>query len=166
MTVVWETPNPRGWKMSHASVVPMEIGGRKTYVYGALGGMVGVAADGPDAGAVLWETSEWNPSVAAPSPVHLGDGQVGCYQRLNLIVAKGLLCNGHHLAHALHVGHPPGGDNQVIAFAIHHRNKHFVQKRNRCVVRFGVLFRELNIPVKLEEARQPHLPSACCLTRN
>jgi outer membrane protein assembly factor BamB len=72
--VIWETPNPRGWKMSHASVVPLTLAGRRVYVYPALGGIVGVAADGADAGAVLWETDAWNHSVVAPSPVGL-DGE-------------------------------------------------------------------------------------------
>jgi outer membrane protein assembly factor BamB len=72
--VLWETANPRGWKMSHASVVPMTLAGRRVYVYPALGGIVGVAADGADAGSVLWETGEWSHSVVAPSPVAL-DGE-------------------------------------------------------------------------------------------
>ncbi|MCU0723768.1 MAG: PQQ-binding-like beta-propeller repeat protein [Planctomycetes bacterium] len=70
--VLWETPNPRGWQMSHASVVPMTVGGRRTYVYAALGGVAGIAADGPDRGAVLWETDAWKPAVQAPSPLPLG----------------------------------------------------------------------------------------------
>jgi outer membrane protein assembly factor BamB len=74
--IAWETPNPRGWEMSHTSIVPMTFRGRKMYVYCALGGMVGVAADGEDAGAVLWETTEWNHSVVAPSPVVLEDGRI------------------------------------------------------------------------------------------
>ena len=74
--VLWETPNPKGWGMSHSSVVPMSLGGRRTWVYAALGGLVGVAADGDDAGAVLWETEEWNHSVVAPSPVPLEDGRL------------------------------------------------------------------------------------------
>jgi len=71
---VWETPNPRGWRMSHSSVVPMTVNGRRMYLYAALGGIVGVAADGPNAGEVLWETTEWNHSVVAPSPVVMEDG--------------------------------------------------------------------------------------------
>ena len=69
--LLWETPNPRGWKMSHSSVMPMELGGRRVYVYVAQGGVVGVAADGPDRGTVLFETDEFNQSVVAASPVAL-----------------------------------------------------------------------------------------------
>ena len=56
--------------------MPMTLGGRKMYVYCALGGVVGVAADGDDAGSLLWKTSEWAPTVVSPSPVILGDGRV------------------------------------------------------------------------------------------
>jgi outer membrane protein assembly factor BamB len=69
--ILWETPNPDGWQMSHVSVVPMTLAGRRMYVYAALGGMVGVAADGPDRGSPLWQTTLWNHSVLAPSPVLL-----------------------------------------------------------------------------------------------
>ncbi len=74
--VVWQTPNPHGWIMSHSSVMSMTLAGRKTYVYCAVGGMVGVAADGPDAGTVLWETEEWDLAVVAPSPIPVGDDRI------------------------------------------------------------------------------------------
>ncbi len=73
---LWETPNPNGWKMSHSSVMPFTFGGRKMYVYSAIGGLAGIAADGPDAGKVLWEVPEWNKSVIAPSPVCMPDGRI------------------------------------------------------------------------------------------
>ena len=74
--ILWETPNPHGWQMSHSSVIPWEFGGRNMYVYSAYGGAFGVAADGPDAGSVLWETAAWNHQVVAPSPVCMPDGKV------------------------------------------------------------------------------------------
>lgn len=73
---IWETPNPSGWKMSHSSVIPFEFGGRKMYVYSAIGGMAGIAADGEDAGTLLWEVPQWNKSVIAPSPVCMPDGRI------------------------------------------------------------------------------------------
>ena len=73
---LWETPNPDGWKMSHSSVMPFTYGSRKMYVYSAIGGMVGVAADGDDVGEVLWKTDAWNHSVVAPSPVCMDDGKI------------------------------------------------------------------------------------------
>jgi outer membrane protein assembly factor BamB len=74
--VLWETPNPLGWQMSHSSVIPWEFGGRNMYVYSAYGGVFGVAADGPDAGTVLWGTAAWNHQVVAPTPVCMPDGKV------------------------------------------------------------------------------------------
>jgi outer membrane protein assembly factor BamB len=73
---IWETPNPEGWKMSHSSVMPFTFGGRKMYVYSAIGALVGVAADGDDAGEILWQTTVWNHSVVAPSPVCMPDGKI------------------------------------------------------------------------------------------
>ncbi|WP_372948778.1 PQQ-binding-like beta-propeller repeat protein [Mariniphaga sp.] len=73
---LWETPNPEGWKMSHSSVMPYSFGGRKMYVYSAIGALVGVAADGEDAGEILWQTTIWNHSVVAPSPVCMPDGKI------------------------------------------------------------------------------------------
>jgi outer membrane protein assembly factor BamB len=74
--VLWETPNLNNWKMSHSSIVPYTYGGRTMYVYSAYGGAFGVAADGPDAGTILWETSAWNHQVVAPSPVCMPDGKI------------------------------------------------------------------------------------------
>jgi len=74
--VIWEIPNPRNWKMSHSSIMPMIIEGKKMYVYCALGGVVGVSAEGKDMGKVLFESAEWNQSVIAPSPVYLGEGRI------------------------------------------------------------------------------------------
>ena len=62
--------------MSHSSIIPFEFGGRTMYVYSAYGGVFGVAADGPDAGTILWETSAWNHQVVAPTPVCMPDGKV------------------------------------------------------------------------------------------
>jgi outer membrane protein assembly factor BamB len=73
---IWETPNPNGWKMSHSSIMPYTFRGRKMYVYSAIGGMVGIAADGDDVGKVLWEAPQWNKSVVAPSPVCMPDGRI------------------------------------------------------------------------------------------
>jgi outer membrane protein assembly factor BamB len=74
--VLWETPNAKKWKMSHSSIMPMVFGGRKMFVYSAVGGIAGIAADGPDAGSVLWSTTVWNKSVVAPSPVCMPDGKI------------------------------------------------------------------------------------------
>jgi len=68
--ILWKTPNPRDWKMTHSSIVPIEFAGKRQYVYVASGGVVGVAADN---GALLWETDSWKISIAAvPTPVPVG----------------------------------------------------------------------------------------------
>jgi outer membrane protein assembly factor BamB len=74
--VVWQTPNAQHWGMSHSSIMPYELDGVKMYVYSAIGGACGVAADGPDAGKILWSAPEWKHNVVAPSPVCLPDGKV------------------------------------------------------------------------------------------
>jgi outer membrane protein assembly factor BamB len=73
---IWETPNPNKWKMSHSSIMPYTYKGKKMYVYSAVGGVCGIAADGPDAGKVLWESSAWSHNVIAPSPVCMPDGKI------------------------------------------------------------------------------------------
>jgi outer membrane protein assembly factor BamB len=70
--VAWRTPNPSGWRMSHSSVVAMHFGGRRAFVYAALGGVAAVVADGPDRGRLLWSSTEWNQKIVAPCPVQLG----------------------------------------------------------------------------------------------
>jgi outer membrane protein assembly factor BamB len=73
---LWETPNPKGWKMSHSSVMPLTFLGKKMFVYPAIGGVCGISASGADRGQVLWESTEFAPSVMAPSPVILEDGKI------------------------------------------------------------------------------------------
>jgi len=73
---VWSTPNPAGWLMAHSSITPMTLAGRRMYVLCAIGGTVGVAADGPDRGRILWQSSEWDHRCVAPSPVAAGDNRV------------------------------------------------------------------------------------------
>ncbi len=71
--VLWTAPNPHGWKMSHASIMPIKLAGRRTYVYPAAGGVAGVSTDGE----LLWATDAWKISIATvPSAVGLGDDRV------------------------------------------------------------------------------------------
>ncbi len=74
--VLWKTPNPNGWKMSHSSIVPMTLMGKKTYVYCAVGGVVGVSAEEEDRGTVLWESSAWAHKVLSPSPVRVDESRI------------------------------------------------------------------------------------------
>jgi outer membrane protein assembly factor BamB len=73
--ILWETPNPDSLRMSHTSIMPMVIHGKKMYVYAALGGVCGVSGEGDDAGKLLWKTTEWSPSIAVASPVYLGNNE-------------------------------------------------------------------------------------------
>lgn len=72
---LWETPNPGGWQMSHASVMAATFHGVRQYLYSAIGGIAGVAADGPERGSLLWQSRDFAPSVVAPSPVPLPDNR-------------------------------------------------------------------------------------------
>ena len=62
--------------MSHSSVVPMTLLGKRTYVYCSLGGIVGVSAEKEDLGQVLWKSSLWKHSVLAPSPVQVDERRI------------------------------------------------------------------------------------------
>jgi outer membrane protein assembly factor BamB len=77
--VIWETPNPDSLRMSHGSIMPMTIHGRKMYVYNAVGGVVGVSAESSDAGKLLWTTKDWSPATTAASPVYLGDNEIAVF---------------------------------------------------------------------------------------
>ena len=72
--VLWKTPNPHDWKMTHSSVVPTEFAGQRQYIYCGSGGVAGIAADD---GRLLWETDAWQISIATiPTPIPIGDGRV------------------------------------------------------------------------------------------
>ena len=72
--VVWQTPNPKGWKMTHSSIIPVNFGGKRMYVYCASGGVVGVSASD---GAILWEQPGWTVSTAnVPTPIDCGNGRL------------------------------------------------------------------------------------------
>jgi outer membrane protein assembly factor BamB len=71
---LWRTPNPRGWKMTHSSIMPMEFAGQRSYLYCGSGGVVSVAATN---GAILWDMTDWKISIATvPSPLVLEDGKI------------------------------------------------------------------------------------------
>jgi outer membrane protein assembly factor BamB len=72
----WSTPNTLGYKMSHSSIMPMTLKGKKTYVYIGIGGVCGVSAEENDQGKLLWATKDWQPSVVAPSPVKVADNRL------------------------------------------------------------------------------------------
>jgi outer membrane protein assembly factor BamB len=74
--IVWQTPNTLAYKMSHSSVMPMVLNGKKTYVYAGVGGICGVSAEAADKGKLLWNADKWKPSVIAPSPLQLSSSEI------------------------------------------------------------------------------------------
>ena len=71
---VWRTPNPDRIFMSHASLMPAEIGGVKQYLYLHMKGVVGIsAADG----AILWSAPFRCRMAAAPSVLSI-PAMAGC----------------------------------------------------------------------------------------
>jgi len=71
---VWSTPNPRGWAMTHSSVMPFQLGQRRFYLYCGSGGVAMVSAQD---GALVWDSTDWKISIATvPSPLPLPDGRV------------------------------------------------------------------------------------------
>ncbi len=72
--IIWQSPNPHKWTMTHVSITPMEFAGRRMYVYCGSGGAAGIAAD---TGELLWDTDQWRIAMAAcPSPVAVGEGRI------------------------------------------------------------------------------------------
>ena len=72
--ILWQTPNPNGWLMTHSSIMPTEFMGARMYVYCASGGVVGVSAKD---GSILWEHANWQVRTAnVPSPVIVGQGLI------------------------------------------------------------------------------------------
>jgi outer membrane protein assembly factor BamB len=85
--ILWQSPNPQGWAMTHVSIVPMEFAGRRMYVYCGKGGVAGVSATD---GQILWDTTDWKISIATvPTPVVLPGGRIffcGGYNAGSLIL--------------------------------------------------------------------------------
>ncbi|UCE48659.1 MAG: PQQ-like beta-propeller repeat protein [Phycisphaerales bacterium] len=75
--IVWQTPNPDRWVMTHSSIVPMEFKGRRFYVYcggnSSKGGVVGISDTD---GGVLWKTEEWKVRYSVPTPVVVGADRI------------------------------------------------------------------------------------------
>ena len=71
--VIWKTPNPAAQKMTHSSIVPINFGLRRMYVYCGSGGIVGVSAED---GKVLWEHTDWKVRTNVPTPVIVGEDKI------------------------------------------------------------------------------------------
>ena len=67
--ILWKTPNPGGWSMTHSSIVPVDSGGMRQYVYCASRGVVSIAAAD---GEILWTKKDWRIIQAnVPSPLFI-----------------------------------------------------------------------------------------------
>ncbi|TAL59275.1 MAG: hypothetical protein EPN88_17495 [Bacteroidetes bacterium] len=77
--VIWKTPNPDSVRMSHGSIIPMVIFGKRMYVYNAIGGVCGISAEGNDTGKLMWMTTEWSPATTAASPLLLGNNEIAVF---------------------------------------------------------------------------------------
>jgi len=70
----WEAPKLADWEMTHVSIVPMEFGGKRMYVYCGTGGVAGISATD---GKILWQSEEFVGKMATcPTPVIVGDGRI------------------------------------------------------------------------------------------
>jgi outer membrane protein assembly factor BamB len=70
---LWETPNPEGWTLSHASLMPVDVDGVRQYVYMTFKGAAGVDAA---TGKLLWHFP-WQFNTAVPtSALPLPDGKL------------------------------------------------------------------------------------------
>jgi outer membrane protein assembly factor BamB len=77
--ILWQTPNPDSLRMSHGSIIPMVIHGKRMYVYNAVGGVCGVSAEKAEIGKLLWITTEWSPATTAASPLFLGNNEIAVF---------------------------------------------------------------------------------------
>ena len=82
--MLWKTPNTVNYPMSHSSVMPMILGGKKMYVYISADGVCGISAEETDRGTLLWETSEWRANVPVASPVQIADNRIFCTAGYNV----------------------------------------------------------------------------------
>ena len=75
--IVWQTPNPDQWMMTHSSIVPMEFNGKRFYIYcggdNKKGGVIGISDRD---GTVLWKTDEWRVRYNVPTPVVVGEDRI------------------------------------------------------------------------------------------
>lgn len=77
--IIWQTPNTDSLRMSHNSIIPMTILGKRMYVYNAVGGVCGVSAEKPDLGKLMWVTTDWSPATTAASPISLGNDEIAVF---------------------------------------------------------------------------------------
>lgn len=77
--IIWKTPNPDSLRMSHSSIIPMVIYGKRMYVYNGVGGVCGISAEKDNVGKLMWITTDWSPATTAASPVYLGNNEIAVF---------------------------------------------------------------------------------------
>ncbi len=73
---LWSVANPYKIRMSHSSIIPMTLMGKRCYVYAGIGGITAISAEKSDLGSTLWTLRDWVPNVIAPSPIQLTDNSI------------------------------------------------------------------------------------------
>ncbi len=97
--VIWRTPNPQGWQMTHSSIMPVAFAGKRIYIYPASKGVIGVNARD---GKLLWATTEWTvPTANIPTPVPIGEGKI-------------FVCGGYNSGAAILQMGPEGESVRVV----------------------------------------------------
>lgn len=72
-SILWQTPNPKRWQMTHTSILSTQFDSIPAYVYSASEGIAAVsAADG----ALLWQTEAWRLRIGVASPIDVGDEKI------------------------------------------------------------------------------------------
>jgi outer membrane protein assembly factor BamB len=75
--ILWTVPNEHNIGMSHSSIMPMTLGGKRQYVYIGNGGIIGVSAEGSDKGTLLWtNATTWRPTQVSPSPLQISNSDI------------------------------------------------------------------------------------------
>ena len=72
--MLWTVPNDMNLLMSHSSIMPMTLDGKRTLVYFGLGGIVGISAEEYDMGTLLWSNNlaPWLPhKQVSPAPLQI-----------------------------------------------------------------------------------------------
>ena len=72
--ILWRTPNPGDWGMTHSSIAAMDFNGQRQYVYCTTNRVVGVSAKD---GRLLWTKPDWKIKQAnSPTPLVIGKDRI------------------------------------------------------------------------------------------